>query len=752
MITLNTSLEQGGLIPLQFTYDPVQGAHLTIRLSSKASDLFSNLAALLRLTDGSRHASFTHTSPDALAATLQSESLTFEVHLNNRAITGWRVEAGALVATLPDTHRLSVMELRMLGQFPHACVPYSRQVLDKATRAYAPLTDLHTHLTSQIRAQALLEAGAAVNACYPVELLALLGVDTRHFTLQRMDSTLFTPAASDGLLSEKAGKKVDGVSVREVLASPEVAERLRASMEIAYDEVIPFDTLERRIYRMRNPLAKNPDVVEGMILRIAEDYAAQGIAYAELAVTAAQSPDWLARAVKALRHAETRTGVALRLLAALPRSLSPMEALKQLEMIKRVAQHPYVVGVDFLGYEANKTRNFGWALSNIARFARAQHDGIDRTGSGWHFPDDFILRVHAGENGKNPDNVAEVLAIAEKHGVRVRVGHAAYGNDQVDKKRAQRLAEAGLLMMEFNPDSNMAMNNIDRAEQLPIKQWADIPFVIASDGAGVYQTDNRQLLAAGIFAGLEMEDLARMRAHEEAHIARQHALFEAKSAAYHARHGDDEHFIAWLKREKTILQAVDVMDRLAPKRPLLIAGASGSSWGRIDMATQRDIRSSIRHLVNVLNPERVYFAMGRIKQEGIGQALDDALAAREEALPEALPFDVVGMLSGHQNMPALAEYINHIVPLSGELMSVPTQMTALLQTHGGCAIYIGGSAFTRDFISCSKMLGIPFGVMANVAGASGEKAKVLSETHVFQDASGLVAHVRRMMGEDVFLS
>jgi hypothetical protein len=83
-------------------------------------------------------------------------------------------------------------------------------------------------------------------------------------------------------------------------------------------------------------------------------------------------------------------------------------------------------------------------------------------------------------------------------------------------------------------------------------------------------------------------------------------------------------------------------------------------------------------------------------------------------------------------------------------MSVPTQMTALLKQHGGCALYVGGSAFTRDFITCSKALGIPFGVMAGIAGASGEKAAVLPSEHVFHGEEGMLSHARTMLGDDVF--
>jgi Adenosine deaminase len=744
------AIDDAGALPLRVTCDDTTNTWYVTLDISRSSRMQTNehLLSFLSITSGNANAAFERQESTLVARLpfILDEECT--LRLNHRPVAAWGVTEKCITETLGQPYRLTVFETRMLGQFPHPCLPYGRTLLSHVTTY--PRTDLHTHLTSQIRSHALLRVAAQAGACYPLELLRLIGVDGENLSRHLIPSTPFTPAASDGLLCEKAGEWVEGVKIADLMNPPELANALAASMEIAADNVITFDDLERRIYRMRNPLTKNPDVVAGMIAEVARDYAAQGIVYAELSVTAALSPDWLASALPALRAAEAETGVALRLLAALPRSLPPIAALAQLEMVQHIAENPYIVGIDFLGYEANKTRNFGWALSHIARFAAAQRQGIDRRNTGWKFADDFILRVHAGENGKNPDNVAEVLEIAEKHGVRVRVGHAAYGNKQVDRARAERLAEAGLLMIEFNPDSNMAMNNIDRAEQLPMKEWATVPFVIASDGAGVYQTDNRQLLAASLFAGLEKADVAKLHSTEDAHIAYQSALFTRKSAAYQARYASDADFVEYLREVFAKRTQQDALSRLRHKTPLLIAGASGSSWARIDEEWKRAITEGIRQLVALLNPEKVYFAMGRVKQEGIGQALDAALRDAQANNPTATPFDVVGMLSGHQNMPTLAEHINHIVPLSGELMSVPTHMTQLLKTHGGSALYIGGSAFTRDFITRSAELGIPFGVMAKVAGASGEKAEVLDARYVFHGAEGMVAHARAMLGEDAF--
>ncbi len=744
-----TALDHHGHVPL--TIRCQDGAwHVTIDLTHiTRKRLITHLHSMLRIT--SVDASGTPIPLQHEENTLQAEwsapaTDAYHLTLNGTPLLGWQCCDDTIEDTLPVLHRLTTLELRMLGQYPHTHLPYPRDGMEALASTAGITTDLHTHLSSQITAQGLLDAAAQADAAYPVELLELAGIDTTGLPIHTISSRRFTPAASDGLSCEQEGQDVAGIPVAELLKHPEKTQLLANAMSIPADAVFTFDALERQVYRMRNPLSKHPGAIAATIHAVAEDYARQGIHYAELAVTAALNPDWLATALPALRSAEETTGVSLRLLAALPRSLAPMDTLRQLSIVKFIARHPAIVGIDFLGYEANKTRNFGWALSNIARFAAAQSHGIDRMHTGWDFQDDFIIRVHAGENGKNPDNVAEVLALAETHNVRVRVGHAAYGDVSENLERAKRLAEKGLLIIEFNPDSNMAMNNIDRIEQLPIRDWAQagVPFVIASDGAGVYRTDAQQLWMNGVLAGLTEDDLACLNRTEQAHIAHQQSLYQRKSAAFHALYENDDAFVNAM-RTHIDQNRRHVADRLSHKTPILLAGASGSSWARIDANTQRAIHDGIHRLVKNLDPEKVYFALGRVKHEGIGRILDEALDAYYAADPDAPPFDVVGMLSQHQNMPTLADHINHIIPLSGELMSVPTRMTDLLKAHGGCALYIGGSAFTRDFIHCSEALGLPFGVMADAAGASAEKAQALADRYIFYGADGMVAQVQDML-------
>jgi adenosine deaminase len=737
-------------MPVQVRYDAAEGTwHIHLDMQGLSHTTITHLHAMLQCGVLSESQYFTR-NHNELHQTLHTDAPQIEIRLNQQMII--RVmRDGDMIYELTEVQRkLTVFETRMLGQYPHGCLPYPREVVQQlAGEGNKHLyTDLHTHLTSQISGQDLLDAASEAGAMYPVELLHLLGIDTASYATSLTSSALFTPAASEGLACEREGGVVQGVNIAAL--TPEDRAIVQHAISIPIDAVFTFDALERQIYRLRNPLSKNPAMLRKTMMKVAEDYARQGVAYAELAVTAAFQADWLENAIMAIEDAENATGVTLRMLVGLPRSLSPIKALAQMEKIKFLAQHPLIVGVDFLGYEANKTRNFGWSLALIARFAQAQQQGRDAGGNGWYFNDDFIIRVHAGENGKNPDNVAEVMAIAELYGVRVRVGHAAYGDVGNNKQRAARLAERGLLIIEFNPDSNMAMNNIDSADQCPIREWMDasVPCVLASDGAGIYQTDAAQLVASGVFAGLEAHHIRAIHAVEQGHIAKQKALYDKKYAAYRQKYRDHAGFITAYREYAQHHDSGNVLQELRKKTLVLIAGASGSSWQRISVPHRTEITRGIYMLASLLDPDKVCFAMGRIKREGVGSVLDAALTDCQ--MQDGKAFDMVGMLSQHQNMPSLAENISHIMPLKGELMSVPHEMTDILKDYNGCALYIGGSAFTRDFIKCSLDKEIEFGVMHRVEGASSQKAKVLDDRYIFHGAIGMVRHVEMMKGRRIF--
>jgi len=651
-------------------------------------------------------------------------------------------------AGLERVTALTVFETRMLGQHVlsehlRSQVPYPRQEVAKLVPDYHyPITDLHTHITSQISGDALLKAAVAVDALYPAELLHILGIPTDPYETQPMMSVPFIATQGEGLRCEQVGREIQAVRIQDVMARESDYQRLLASLSIPVDNVYTFDQLERSVYRMRNPLAKNPDIVPEMIQQIAKGYEAQHIQYAELSATGALNPKWLVSAIPALEKAEASTGVQLRLLAAIPRTLSPDQMLKQLDAARYASRCPHVVGVDFVGYEANKTRNFRWALDNLALWVRKQRQGAMDPEWRWEFADDFIIRVHAGENGKNPNNVREVLQVAERYGVRVRVGHAAYGDFQRMKGLAKRLSEQGLLAVEFNPDSNMALNNIDGAT-LPIKLWLEsgVDCLLASDGAGAYQTTDAQLAKAAVFTGLKVEHLQQMREAEEAYIARQSKLFTRKKASFDKTYPQ---FTDFIEDFSAYIEKLDMHQALVGKIPVLIAGASGTSWEVIEERDRREVEIAMEMLVSALDPRKVYFALGRVKDAGVGTAVDRAVGRYNREFLHKVPFQVMGMLSGQQNTPALADSLSHIYMMEGGLMEVPREMTSFIKQHKGYALYIGGGTFTRDFIKLSDDMGLAFGVMRGPAGAANDKATFLGRQHVFEGARGLVRHLYQL--------
>lgn len=678
-----------------------------------------------------------------------------------------------------DIRRLMVFETRGLTHQYAKGFPYSRDRLSEFDPAlHSPTTDLHSHLTSQISAEDLLQVAKEHHATYPVELLLKMGIkaeDLPHYDLPvTMQSLYFAPTAREGLVCETLAadgtpQQVPAVRVEDL--NPAAAAKLHDALTIPIDKIYTFDGLERSMYRFRNPFSKNPDLIAPIILKTAESYQRQGVLYSEQSVTGALNTAWMEKAIPALEQAEEQYGVKLRFLVGIPRGQSPIAMLNAAKQAEMIAQSPYVVGVDYLGYEANKTSNFEQSLNHVAQWAMRRRKGAGTDEYGWDFKDDFVLRVHAGENGKNASNVYEALKIAQDYNVRIRIGHGVYVHMN-DKLRAlvKDLVSKDLLVVEFNPDSNMALNNIDFANDIPIKQWREmgVPVVLATDGAGAYQTDVRQSAIVALHAGLQPSDLIGIRQWEQQHIARQDALFADKKQAYEARYATPEdasglkaHLQAFKQYGRQLPPVPPLPapvrydssrrlpDDLKNRTPLLIAGASGSSWEEIGDMHQREIEIGIRMLVEVLDPSKMYFCVGRIKDAGITKCLDHALTdyMQTHEISETR-FGLVGLLSDQYQQLQHPRNLNHYWPLDGGLMSVPHEMMQFIAKHNGMSLFAGGSAFTRDFIHLADEMGLQFGVMNGPEGASTEKARVLDKRqHLYKGALQMVEQVLHMQQE-----
>lgn len=662
-----------------------------------------------------------------------------------------------------DILRLSPFELRGLSRAKADEFPYPRETLQEYDAAHhRPITDLHTHLTSQISGHDLVQLAesASPDIYYPVELLKKLDLSDEQLPADRAMKPCyrFSPTAAEGLECERGAGDVESVRIKDL--SRVAKARLERALSVPDDRVTTFNDIERTVYRFRNPFSKNPDLIEPIILKVAEDYLSQGVGYSEQAVTGALDPNWLEKALPALEKAE-KLGHSMRFLVGIPRVFSSTEMDKAIAKTKLIAASPYIVGVDFIGYEADKTHNFANQLNQLAEWAST------------HPEYDFLLRVHAGETGKNLDNVSDAMKVADNHEVRLRIGHGihidmSHGLDQL----AMRMAAAGKLAVEFNPDSNMALNNIDVATDIPVNEWRDlgVPILLATDGGGAYQCGLEDSAMAGLHAGLSIADLTAIREWENDYVIAQQKTFAIKEAAFTQTYASQTEFLnAYRVLNDAQQQAVSkpasspvsasprgdtrrVPDDIRHKTPLLIAGASGSSWSAVGEDQKHEIEVGIRMLTELLDPSHVYFAVGRTKRDGVTNMVDTAISKHKKGLrdgelcDENKKFSLIGLVSTHgidkgESRPINA---NHIWELQGGLLNISNEMTRFIKRHSGAALYIGGSAFTRDFIHLSEEQDIPFGVMNQVQGASSQKARTLDDQHVFEGAVGMVEQVIAM--------
>ncbi len=682
--------------------------------------------------------------------------------------------------------RLTVDELRMLStsDIRQDHVPADR-ALWKGFEAskHAPITDLHTHSSAQLSNVDLIELALKHGLDYPVELLVgnALNIQLTEAELRKIKKeggvgVRFSPTEHERpqLLCETEGKKCDVIPLSAL--TKDHLDLLRAQLQVPQDMTMSFSDFDRLYYRFVNPLVKNPALTKDMIMKIARDYQKNGVKYAELSTASMLNLDdkhqasWFKEMIEAVREAEQQTGVQLRFLIGIPRSYGPAKVMAELEKVKYAARHPLIAGVDLLGYEDNRTKDFSAVLSHIADWARSPEDEKLDPNKGWDFKRDFTIRIHAGETGKNSGNVAEAVKIAEDYGVHVRVAHAVNETDDsaLDRKIKELSSRTPpLVSIELCPSSNIAYNNIQDTQKVPFARWITSckQWFLGTDGAGAIQTNQTQLALTALANGVSLNQLAAMRAGEEKFIAHAKQCFDAKAKAYQQLYGENgqdpdvaflrgfaEHVAevkTWIDPKTLDPWHPKLPPRFHNKRPILVAGASGSSMKEISAPVVKDIYAQMRMLVESLDPKKAYFVVGRSKSEGVTAALDEAILEHNAKYPKN-KFEVLALNT--EDTPDLPRSISWVVPQPGTSNNVPQNiirfMQGTLQNISGVSIFIGGNNFTSDMIlKCRQGQGLAYLLMENAHGASAEYAKRLSPHHRFNNGKSLLSRFNSLFGE-----
>lgn len=800
---IDHSLDENGVLTLRIAYDATRktltGGILKNGRDHSASLLTTNVAEMTQLKVGEDAIPLSPApkgDPDYVYRFEQQISAGnftgIGVLLKGQKFGQYMLDTGNEGISGFATSKLAAFETRALsGSKGIIEVPYNRM----AQPDFAPVTDLHTHLAGNLPSQTLIDL--ALN--------------------KKSKPVTYTTSLLDTIHIETSKYKAENGTIRIGDLDQDDLKKLAAAMSIPVDKQDTFNGMEN-IYSYRSPITKDKELFKDILREIAKNYAKEGTSYAELSYSnIIGDPDLLRMAHEVLPDIENETGVKLRFLAAMWRHSDREWNQDEVDRIKAIAQSPYIVGADFMGHETNPTGDFFTEIKELAKWS-IQHDP------------DFTIRVHAGENpifadtGYNHDdflkngagywanhNVRNALhavldarkEIAQELGAdldsvampRIRIGHGLYG---LDEETVRLFKETGATV-EFNMSSNLALNNIDSIDEVPIKRYVDagIPVVLGHDGKGIYQTSPQQEALLAYAAGLNNADFEHMHRVEANHMERDEERFRRTRKAFNkvletevaTGMNPDEAFKKVVAptystenghvrmtseiasayrdkqnaREKELLNRISrsydghpvmtdpaqVVEDLKNKTPILITGASEKAWPKISQEQQQEIEVAMQVLSNWINPDKAYLITGGT-HHGVEARLHDAAHRSPQKVKVLGAFTAEALaLKAGQVAKVEDNTVTHatILKMPGNRIAErwfdlqDAALTMIEKDHGE-VIAVGGGPVVRDMIQRAHNMGLGLHLMDGPEGASSEKSHTLrSNGYSFKGAAGLLEHL-----------
>ena len=709
----------------------------------------------------------------------------FALKLDNHFIGAYHVDhEGATAVLHPQLRRdLLSADTRRMGTF-HNIGPYpykeeDAELIEHAKKAV--FTDFHTHSSGHISPDGLMSVALKHEAYYPTALLEQVGiaVDYQRFPKNIRKSIPRVPFPPRDTPNMPA--MVDGIPASAL--NEDELHTLKLRMAMPGDRQSTYSKMENDAYRFRYPLTKNDDLMADSLRQMAREYKQQGIHYAEIAcVNWLDNPKKLEiihRTMQEIENDPEFKNLTMRFQIGIPRGFSDAEIDNALERAKVATASPYVVGVNFLGHEVTKTQSFKDSLHNFCAWANEHRPGL-------------TIAVHAGENAKNPGNVEEVIDLGlEFEHLNFAIGHGLYGLTKSAIAKAQKMCadkEHPRLRIESNPDSVLALNNIDDFNEIPFTPMVDagLPFVLGSDSAGTYGTSAEQLGLAAYHGGLREKGFELLKQNQEI-LMRNQITYSNRLAETipkwetldgkmtfvekvvgelnqvpppknekknPPRHPDE---IRSEVRTHLGAQEVQLIDGkindtpgLHGKTPITLVGAGGESWAQVNPIAQKEVTAAVDLLAHVIDPEKAYFVQGRSKKIGLSYAANNALShANEElAVDGKRPFHSVGIIVDRKfNMKESYRHLTHLQWVEQQYLDIAEALAQHTVEKQGIMIAAGGLAFTRDIILEADQQGMlentpenkkMMMLFENANGASADKAKMLDPQYRVQTGIDIV--------------
>ena len=413
-------------------------------------------------------------------------------------------------------------------------------------------------------------------------------------------------------------------------------------MELSGVHQIPDKDVLAALIQMRKD-GENPDyhrntVFQDDLLWIARSYRRQGICYAEISDTTLvkkyESLEMLQEVHEIMPKIYRETGVMIRFLAAIRRipltivkdQVTPEDYLiRNLNVLQAVALDPYVAGCDFVGEEINDIITLKPMFREIVKITKKVPD--------------FVIRIHAGENDSQKDNIAHSIECVKdslepgQKMPRVRLGHGLY-TYSLKTKKGREVMKALIennIVLEFQLTSNVRLNNLNALENHPLRQYlaAGIRCVQGTDGAALYGTNSiDEQLSLEKLLELTPDEMMSMKQTETEIIREGQESYSRKKIELHQMlAGRDLEDVLLekmeeaeagsgglrLRRNHRVDANTELKDSIRElpwdRLPIILMGGSFNSEKRATRITEEGCRQ-LDALLESLNPEEVFFVIG----------------------------------------------------------------------------------------------------------------------------------------------
>lgn len=544
--------------------------------------------------------------------------------------------------------------------------------------------DFHTHMNGNLPGDILIALGIAHQIRYPLYYVKKLGLELSSEQWESVNAQR-SKVAKQFVSSELTGKYLDRrindntfinfadlilnnldnaesniVKIRGSLAVIKDGQAVFTNLEKVYlyryvftkgkesEEKIPLKNIElipdedirnaaRQMLRDRETRQYCQNTIfQDKLLWIARYYRMQGVEYAEISDTTLvkkyESIEMLRQVHDVMPKIYQETGVMIRFLAAMRRipltivkdAVTPSDYLEQnLEVLRATALDPYVAGCDFVGEEINDIITLKPVFREIVKIAENDPD--------------FVIRVHAGENDSQKDNIAHSIACVRdclKEGQRMprmRLGHGLYTHSprSIKGREVLKQLKESRVVLEFQLTSNVRLNNLNSLKNHPLKDYLKqgIWCVQGTDGAALYGTNSiDEELSLKTMLGLSDGELGLMKYAENQIIQDSRRAYSDKKARFEQMLGrrDLEDVLLEKMQRVTIkgnagkgpdrfdanTELKDIISEIPWDRlPVVLLGGSFNTEKRATHLTEKG-KEQMEYLMDALSPDEVCFVIG----------------------------------------------------------------------------------------------------------------------------------------------